>query len=158
MRHYTLSTHKARHRRLRQAFTMAELLVASCIFLIAVVGIVYSYLKCMELAEIGRNASLAVQEVRTKMEEIKAANFSTVLATYNNTTFNVNNLNGKGVIYINNTNPDLLVIKVVFCWKQQGGRLIGEDADLDGVLDAGEDKNANGQLDSYVQVVTNLYG
>lgn len=142
----------------RKAFTLVETLVATGVFLIATIGIMYSYLKCLELTEIGRNASIAVQAVKNEMEDIKNSNFTTLYATYNNATFTAAGINGKGVVYVDNSNPALLQVKVVFCWQQQNGRLIGEDADLDGVLDAGEDKNGNGQIDSYVQIQTNIYG
>lgn len=131
--------------------------MAAAVFLIAVVGIVYSYLKCLELQDFGRCVSIATQAVKSKIENIKNTSFSSIYATYNNTTFTANGLNGRGVVYVNNSNSKLLQIKVVFCWKQPNGRLVGEDSNLNGVLDAGEDKNANGQIDSYVQITTNIF-
>ncbi len=142
-----------------KGFTIVELLISSVVFMVTVIGILYSYLKCLELSEIGRNSSIAVQASKNKMEDIKNSTFSTLYATYNNTTFTATGLpNGIGVVYVNNTNPSLVQVKIVFCWKQPNGRLIGEDTNLNGVLNTGEDTNANGQLDSYVQMVTNLYG
>lgn len=139
-------------------FTLIEVLVATMIFLLSISGVVYSYLKCMELTDIGRNVSTATQTVKNKMEDIKATSFADIYTTYHNTTFSVSGINGRGVIYVNNSTPSLLQIKIVFCFKQQNGRLFGEDTNLNGVLNTGEDKNGNGQLDSYVQTVTNIYG
>ncbi len=48
----------------------------------------------------------------------------------------------------------LLKIKVTCCWKEKGGRIIGEDKNLNGQLDIGEDINGNGELDSPVKLVT----
>jgi hypothetical protein len=48
---------------------------------------------------------------------------------------------------------DLLELTVSVCWKQKG-RVIGEDKDLDGVLDSGEDANGNGMIDSSVELKT----
>lgn len=139
-------------------FTLVEILVATGIFLVSISGIVYSYLKCMELQDIGRNVSTAVQAAKNKMEDIKNTPFNNIMATYNNTTFTATGLNGMGAVYVNNSNPDLLLIKIVFCWKQQNGRIFGEDTNLNGVLNVGEDKNGNNQLDSYVQLSSYIYG
>jgi len=142
----------------KEGFTLVETIVATAVFLVAAVSILYSYLKCLELADIGRNVSIAVQAVKNEMEDIKNSNFATLYNTYNNATFTAAGINGRGVVYVDNSNPSLLQVRVVFCWKQPNGLLIGEDTNLNGVLDAGEDKNANGQLDSYVQIQTNIYG
>ena len=58
---------------------------------------------------------------------------------------------------MDDSNPDLLHVSVVFCWKQPNGRVLGEDKDLDGQLDVGEDMNSNGRLDSIVQIETYIY-
>jgi hypothetical protein len=61
------------------------------------------------------------------------------------------------VVYMNDVNPDLLEITISVCWRQ-GGRVMGEDTDLDGNLDAGEDKSSplNGIIDSPVELVTRV--
>ena len=142
----------------KKGFTLVEIMVATGVFLVSMSGILFSYLKCMELQDIGRNVSIATQAVQNKMEDVKATTFANIYSTFNNQTFTAANLNGKGVVYVNNSNPSLLLIKIVFCWKQPNGRLFGEDKNLNGVLDAGEDANANGQLDSYVQISSYIYG
>lgn len=78
-------------------------------------------------------------------------------------SFDLTQLNGKGVIYIFNNHasyseitPELLGVQVVISWQDKYNRIIGEDSDLDGVLDAGEDKNGNGRLDSLVNLFTTL--
>jgi type II secretory pathway pseudopilin PulG len=142
----------------KKGFTIVEVIVATGIFLLSISGIIYSFLKCMELQDIGQSVSIATQAVNSKMEDIKSSTFANMFTTYNNTTFTANNINGRGVVYVDNTLPDLIQIKVVFCWRQKTGQLFGEDTNLNGVLNVGEDKNANGQLDSYVQIITNIYG
>lgn len=50
-------------------------------------------------------------------------------------------------------------VRVVVCWRsasEPGGRLIGEDANLNGQLDNGEDANGNGIMDSPAMVLTRL--
>jgi prepilin-type N-terminal cleavage/methylation domain-containing protein len=48
----------------------------------------------------------------------------------------------------------LLEVVITVCWKQPNGRIFGEDANLNGILDVGEDKSnpPNGRLDSPAQL------
>lgn len=39
-------------------------------------------------------------------------------------------------------------VRIAVCWKGKGGRLVGEDLNLNGTLDASEDLNANNLIDS----------
>jgi type II secretory pathway pseudopilin PulG len=146
------------YRNSSRATTLVELMVAVSVFLIAIIGILYSYLKCLELQDIGRSVSIATQAVRNQMETIKNSTYNTVYTTYNNATFTTTGINGRGVVYVNNTDTSLLQVKVAFCWKQANGRLLGEDSNLNGVLNSGEDTNGNGKIDGYVQITTNIYG
>ncbi len=62
-----------------------------------------------------------------------------------------------GVSYVTLVNPSLAQITVSYCWRQKNGLFVGEDVDLDGNLDPGEDTNGNGIIDSPVQLVTYRY-
>ncbi len=141
----------------KEGFSLAELLIASAILIIAVTGILMSYLRCLELNEISRNSSLAVQAGKSRMEQIKATTFSQIKATYDNVVFNISNLNGKGVTYIDDSTSDLLVVTTSISWKLRNGRIFGEDSNLNGQLDMGEDDNGNGVLDSPVLLVTRIF-
>ncbi len=132
--------------------------MATAIFLIAAVALLYAVLKSMELEELGRRSQQALAGIQSQLDRIKNTPFSTIVATYDNTTFTNTNLTGMGKIYVDDTDPHLLVIKVVYCWRQSNNRVIGEDTNLNGVLNTGEDKNGNGQIDSYVQVQTQIFG
>ena len=140
-----------------EGFSLTELMIAAAVFLLVIAGVLISYIACLELAEVSKNSSLAVYAAKSKIEEMKNTPFSQILAAYNNTTFTTANLNGIGVCYVDDSNPDLLHVSVVFCWKQPNGRVLGEDKDLDGQLDVGEDMNSNGRLDSIVQIETYIY-
>jgi hypothetical protein len=59
----------------------------------------------------------------------------------------------KGVVYVDDTNPELLRVTISVCW-QQGNSVIGEDKNLSGNLSLSEDTNNNGIIDSTVQLVT----
>ena len=53
-------------------FTLVEILVSTAILAIAVTGILISFLKSMELAEVSRNSSLAIQAARGRMEQMRS--------------------------------------------------------------------------------------
>ena len=141
----------------KNGFSLVELLISAGIFLLAFVGILMSYLTCLELAQLSKNTSTAVHAVKARLETIQNTAFDQIKATYNNVTFTTTGLTGIGVSYVDDTNPRLLLVTIPFCWKQPSGRIIGEDTNLNGQVNAGEDKNANNLLDSPVQIVTYLF-
>jgi len=138
-------------------FTLVELLIAAAILVLSLSGILVSYLACLELTEMSKNSSMALHEVKSKLEEIQNTAFDQIKATYDNTTFTLAGFNGMGVSYVDDSNPDLFLIEVVFCWRQSNGRVIGEDRNLNGQLNVGEDRNANGQIDSLVQATSQIF-
>ncbi len=137
---------------------MAELMIAVAVFLLVVATVLLSYLRCMELTETAGNTSKAIEGEKSQMEEILATPFDQLVSTYNQTTFTINGLNGIGVIYIiDDSINDFYKIKIVFCWRQKNGRIIGEDKNLNGSLDNGEDSNGNGQIDSIAVLETAVF-
>lgn len=135
---------------------MPELMVATAILALTVTGILVAYLRCMELNEVSNNMSLAIQVAKSKMEDMKSTVFSQIKTTYNDVSFAVAGLNGRGISYVDDTNAQLLKLTVAICF-QSNRRVIGEDKDLDGVLDVGEDSNGNGTIDSTAQLVSYIY-
>jgi len=143
----------------KDGFTLPELLIASVVLVLAFVGIILTYIRCMELSEMSRNSSLAVAAVKTKMAEINNSDFNLLFVNYNNAPFTPATLNNaRGVTYIDNTTSDLFIIRVAVCWQQKNGAIVGEDLDLDGVLDAGEDSNGDGFISSPVEIITTRFG
>ena len=141
-----------------QGFTLAELMVAAMVTVIAFMGILYTYARYLELDELSRNTAIALQASQNKIEAIKNTLYANIYATFNNQTFTASGItNGKGSVTIDNTNPKLMLITVTFCWKQTNGRLMGEDTNLNGVLNVGEDTNGNGAMDSPVQLIAYIY-
>ncbi len=136
---------------------MAELLIATGIFMLTAAGIIFSYIMCMELAEIAKNSSLAIHSARNQIELIKSTQFSLIHSAYNGANFSHAELKGIGVTYIDNTSMNMVKVKTVFCWRQPNGRIIGEDKNLNGQLDTGEDTNGNNQVDSLVSLETDIY-
>lgn len=141
----------------RDGLTLVELLVATVVFSMAFIGLLMSFVRSMELHETSRNTSCAIAAVRSRLEVIKNTDFADIEATYHNVTFTDSSISGIGVSYVDASNPDLLEITICFSWKQKNGRIIGEDSDLDGVLDSGEDTNSDGRLSSPAEVITYIY-
>lgn len=140
-----------------QGFTLPELMVATLIFSLTFLGIFLTCLRCMELNGIARNSSTALNAAKSRIATIENTAFNQIAATYNNATFTTADLNGIGVSYVNTVSADFLTVTVVFCWREKSGRTIGEDSDLDGQLDAGEDLNNNGTLDSPIELTMAIY-
>jgi len=144
----TAFTHRVR----ANGFTLAELLVSTAILGIVIAGILVSYIRCMELNEVSQNKSIATKAARTQMEVIKMTPFDNLVGTYDNVSFNVAGLNGKGISYVTVVDPKNTRVNVAVSWTQKNGRDYGEDKNLNGVVNAGEDANGNGQLNSPVDV------
>lgn len=146
-----------RQRKSSDGFTMMEILIVTLIILPIFVSVMYLFVKSMEAADLSRNTARALLVVKSKMADIDNTSFNQVKATFNNVTFTTSNLTGRGVSYVDDAQAGILRITTTFCWRERSGRVIGEDLDLDGQLDSGEDKNANGILDSPVSLATVRY-
>ena len=146
--------------RSRKGFTLLELMVVSGITITALVGLLGTYVACLELTEITRNSNLAIISAQTVLEEMRSTAFTSVYSTYDSATsgynFTVDGLaatESDGRVTVNNTNTSLLNVTVGVCWRQKAGRIIGECYDASGVV-THNDTNGNGILDSPVQIST----
>lgn len=136
--------------------TLAEALLAGAILAFVLCGILATYISCLELIAIARNLTAAINAAQEKLEEIRDYSFSLIYSDYNNQSFTVSGIpqGAKGVIYVDDSNPELLKVTVSVSWLNRSNRVIGEDANLNGILDSGEDLNGNSIIDSPAQVVT----
>lgn len=141
----------------KKGFTLIELLIAMAIMVITISGILMSYLRCLELNEISKNSMVALQAAASRMEQVKSTAFAQIKANFNNVPFAVTGLNAMGTSYVDDSDPELLQVVVSVSWRQKNGRLFGEDANLNGQIDAGEDGNGNGILDSPVQLMDAIF-
>ncbi|MCA9407413.1 MAG: prepilin-type N-terminal cleavage/methylation domain-containing protein [Candidatus Omnitrophica bacterium] len=138
-------------------FTLVELLIVAGIMSVVLTGMIKLFIYTNIQAELAGNKTMAVNEAQMKLEEIRNHTYAQIVADYGSggtpgNTFNLNQLNGMGVIYVDSTNTELLEVDIKVCWQDKYNRIIGEDLDLDGVLDVGEDNNSNGQIDSIVSL------
>ncbi len=142
----------------KKAFTLVELVIVAAILGISIVGMMKLYIYTTVLSKLSENKTLATGEVQSKLELMRNHDFNNILADYSSggtpgNTFQLTNLDGIGIIYINSANNDLYEVEIVACWRDKYGRIIGEDSDLDGILDMGEDKNGDGKINSIAQIM-----
>lgn len=159
-----------------KSFTLVEVLTALAILAFSCAGLLLLSINIVILNDTNRNTTIAYNAIQTKMEEIKNAGFSCVFTSYpspctapastcpcgctscfcNGNTFDLEGISqGKGRIEISEEAPNLKKVRIVASFRiQSRNRIIGEDIDLDGILDSGEDANTNDQLDSPVELIT----
>ncbi|PIQ89019.1 MAG: hypothetical protein COV72_05090 [Candidatus Omnitrophica bacterium CG11_big_fil_rev_8_21_14_0_20_42_13] len=118
----------------KAGFTLIEIVIAMLIIGIALTGLLATYLTCFELVETARNTTYALNGAQKKLEEIRDHNFSDIYTYYtNNPNFAVDGIaigDSNGLVEVDNTNPDLLLVTVTACWRQKNGRIIGGDSAL----------------------------
>jgi len=157
-----------------KGFTLTEVLVAVAILAFSLCGILLTYINMFIWSDLSRDFTLATNAVQAKMEEVEKAGFSCLDTSHCNgcncpsltscpsfrdgCTFDITGFagsNAKGVISVAATDyPDLMRVRIVASFKSRN-RVIGEDNNLNGVLDAGEDISpANTRLDSPIEMVT----
>ena len=140
----------------RKGFTLLELMVVSGITITALVGLLGTYVACFELTEITRNSQLAIISAQAVLEEMRNTAFTSIYSTYEGYEFSVSGMaaaSGRGRVDVDNTNTSLLNVTVGVCWRQKGGRIIGECYSAAGNVTF-NDTNGNGVLDSPVQIST----
>jgi type II secretory pathway pseudopilin PulG len=168
---------------MNRALTMLELLLVIAIAGLALVGLLVTYVSSLNLGEYDRNLTLAMNIAREKMEELyneRITNFddlgsemcleeptgcnievvdpSLTIVSFDSEHMAAKNygLDGSCTIYIRELDPsNLKEVRVIVCWKQRVGRIIGEDINLNGVLDPGEDVGGHpNELDSPCEIIS----
>ena len=144
----------AMQRRSQKGFLLSEVMLAAAIVALAFSGILAAYVACFGIIKTSKNVNIATNAAQGLLEQIRNTSFPLIVTNYNNLNFTVNNMpSNRGVVYVDNTNPELLKVTIIVCW-QQGNIFVGEDRNLNGLLDIGEDANGNGVIDSPVKIVT----
>jgi hypothetical protein len=150
---------RAYARRGEAGFTIVELILTTGILAIALVGVVQLFIYCLWETETAGNVTTAMSECYAKLEELRDLEFDDIVPTYGpggtaGDLFALKGLDGIGVIQLDDSVPEILTVKVAVAWRERGVLVFGEDANLNGFLDAGEDENGSGALDSPASVVS----
>jgi len=135
--------------------SLIELSIAIAIFVIAACGIISIFLSCATLTDSAGNITQMANIARGELEDsVRRANFDT-LANYFLLPPNVPNDTSLAV-YVQNhpTINDLREVIIVLNIRGKSNRVVGEDQNLNGVLDGGEDLDGNGRLSSIYEVAT----
>jgi len=148
---------KSGYRYKKRGFTLLELMIACAIIIVGLTGVLATYVTCSDLVETTRNANLALNAEQEILEQVRRVTpLSLVSSNYNGYTFNVSNMaagNSLGLVTINNSNSSFLRVDVGVCWRQKGGRVLGE-CSFSGSTLTFNDTNGNGVLDSPVHIAT----
>ena len=142
-----------------KGFSLPEFMVAVGILAFVIVGLFRIFIYCAVLSNLSRNMTIALSEAETKLEEMRNHPFNSIVTDYSSggtpgNTFSTTQLDGMGVIYIDSSNPELLVVEIMVSWKNDNNRIVGEDIDLDGEIDSGEDIDNDSKLDSLVTIAS----
>ncbi len=142
--------------RKQRGFTLLELMIAAAVLIVALTGLLGTYITCLELNELTRNSNLALNAAQAVFEEIRSADFLNLPANYDGYTFQVAGMSANsslGYVAIDSSNTTLLQVAIGVCWRQKGDRIIGECVDSGGALNF-SDANSNDYLDSPVLIRT----
>lgn len=119
--------------RKNNGFTLVEVMICAGILVGLFVGLISIYLYCFDLQETARNTSLALNAARARIEQIKTADFDDI-EDFNGQIVQLAEPVGVlriGAEDVTGSNNNLIDIRVVACWRQKGGRIVGTAA-LDG--------------------------
>lgn len=134
-----------------------ELMIASAILMFIIIGLLYSYIACFELNEFNRNLTLANNALQAEMESLRETPFDSLLLL-DGTSFTLGGFpsgSSMGFIDIYATPySDLIYVRLVGSWRQKSGRIIGEDINLDGMLQPSEDSDLDNTMDSPAEIAT----
>lgn len=125
---------KTTHRHTKKGFTLIEVMLGAALLAGLLVGLVSLYVYGFDLQETSKNTNIALNAARAKLEEIRSyatqdsyANFTQVVNTYNNKTYNIAGLDGimkTEAAYVG-SGSELIDVNATACWRQRAGRIIG---------------------------------
>lgn len=145
----------------KKGVTLIEILVSVGIMAVAIGSVFQTTNKMFELNEYNEGLLPIMNTIEGKMDEIRNVPFNDIVLNYNGTQFTVTELTTNGIAHMgsiqaNVIEPSFLIrVKITLSW-QHRRRLIGEDANFNGVLDSGEDLDVNGELDSPCSMVSGV--
>lgn len=148
--------------RSQKAIGLVEIMITILISIIAFISLLRLFIYWICLGKIAGGLTIAACEAQGKLEEIRNYsfhNFNKIVSDYGpagnpGNIFNLTQENGAGVIYLNDSNPELLEIEIDVSLESWDGRIIGDDKNLNGIKDPGEDMDGDGKLNSPISLAS----
>lgn len=160
-----------------EGFTYTEVIMTLPVVLLSILAAIGTLLGSMQYNDLAQAKTKAMNLAIYRIEEIKSKattdtlNFQTVMTAYHNVRYpsapptqeQINILYGLGITVptdieaistVTKIEEDLMDVTVTVFYRSKNGRMVGEDKNLNNVLDAGEDSNNNGALDSPIILKT----
>lgn len=144
-----------------KGFTLVEVMICMAVLVGVLVGLISLYFYSYDLQETNRNTTIALNACRQRLETVRDEainnnyNFASLITNYNYTNIDVSGMDGKLRTYLSygknaggSDNQNLIEVRTVVCWRQKGGRIIGEatvdinnnlflsDLDYDGTIES----------------------
>lgn len=153
----TEKVYKRNHKFLT-GFTLFEVALAAAIFGVAAVGSLSLYISCATLTESAGNITRMMNRAREELEGVVFRRNFVNLSSYSRllSLEDPPYLEGSLICYVqdHSTVNDLKEVRIIISYREKSNRIIGEDRNLNGVLNAGEDINGDGRLTSPCEIVT----
>ena len=152
--------------------TLIETLITASLLLVAMTAAASAANQHLRLISLNRERTIAMEAAQALLESELSRGFGGVVAAYSlgsktpllrgtNTVLQelpFEAVSGQLFIQDADGRPNgtyVIALRVVVCWRLKGS-VLGEDLNLNGVLDAGEDVNGNGLLDCPAVVESRL--
>ena len=153
----------------RRGLTLIELMIGVVLLLIGVGGLLMGMPSMLFQVDYLSHAQASLNAAQGQLDQLAATSFDTLWASAqanpNGQSAALNGLppgtNGRLAVQIksgdfhNPGSPALLDVHVAACW-QERGRQIGGDLNCNGQLDAGEQADAEGWIQSPIMVATRI--
>ncbi len=131
---------------MKKSFTMLELVLVIVIVVIVSTALMSSLITCMALNDNSRMMTIAMNIARDKLEDIinRKGDWDTIVNPQGPYGINIlslppaqggYNFDGSCQVTVHTVNSTLKLIRVVVCWRLRNGRVVGSDANFNGLID-----------------------
>lgn len=135
-------------------FTLFEVALAMALFALAASGSLSLFISCSRLTDSAGHVTRMIDRAREELENrVQRTDFES-LDDYFILANNPDNLSLVCYVQDHSTLTNLKQVRVVVTYREASNRIIGEDTNLNGMLDAGEDTNEDDRLTSPCEIVT----
>ena len=103
----------------RCGFTLMELMIAAGVLVFALLGLLAVFIGCSGLNETARNLTIAINGVQREIEGIRNLPFNQI-DELDGSSFEITGIadsESEGIIEVDDSNPELLVVTVTVCWR-----------------------------------------